>query len=77
MISGTHVRHVPDRRQRGYDRSVTDDLGDQLSDRERARIRSRDRKVRGPRVVVDNPGLKKLTVELARKRRAPRPSGKS
>jgi hypothetical protein len=43
-----------------------------LPARERARVRSRDRKVRGPKVVVDNPGLKKLTLELAEKRRQAR-----
>ena len=45
-----------------------------LPSRERARVRSRDRKVRGPKVVVDNPGLKKLTLELAQKRRQARRS---
>ena len=35
----------------GYDEDL-----DRLSQRERARLRGRDRKVRGPRVVVDNPG---------------------
>ena len=43
-----------------------------LPPRERARVRSRDRKIRGPKVVVDNAGLKKLTLELAQKRRAAR-----
>jgi hypothetical protein len=43
-----------------------------LPSRERARVRSRDRKVRGPKVVVDNAGLKKLTLELAEKRRQAR-----
>jgi len=43
-----------------------------LPPRERARVRSRDRKIRGPKVVVDNAGLKKLTLELAHKRRAAR-----
>ena len=42
---------------------------DSLSPRESARTRSRDRKVRGPRVVVDNAGLKTLTLQLAQKRR--------
>lgn len=42
---------------------------DSLSPREGARARSRDRKVRGPRVVVDNAGLKTLTLQLAQKRR--------
>jgi hypothetical protein len=46
---------------------------DQLPARERARVKARDRKVRGPKVVVDNPGLKKLTLELAEKRRRARP----
>jgi hypothetical protein len=50
---------------------VTEDL-EMLPARERARVRSRDRKVRGPKVVVDNPGLKKLTLELAEKRRQAR-----
>ena len=40
-----------------------------LPPRERARVRGRDRKIRGPKVVVDNAGLKKLTLELAEKRR--------
>ena len=50
---------------------------DELPARERARVRHRDRKVRGPRMVVDNAGLKKLAVDLAEKRRrrqaAPKP----
>jgi hypothetical protein len=45
---------------------------DLLPARERARVRSRDRKVRGPRVIVDNPGLKKLTVQLANRQAARR-----
>jgi hypothetical protein len=45
------------------------DDGELLSARERARLRSRDRKIRGPRMIVDNPGLKKLTVDLANRRR--------
>ena len=45
---------------------------DQLPPRERSRVKARDRKVRGPKVVVDNPGLKKLTLELAEKRRRDR-----
>ena len=42
---------------------------DELPARERARVRHRDRKVRGPKVVVDNAGLKKLALHLAEKRR--------
>jgi hypothetical protein len=50
---------------------VSEDL-EMLPPRERARVRSRDRKIRGPKVVVDNAGLKKLTLELAQKRRQAR-----
>ena len=64
---------MPDSRKSIYVRSVTDDA--ELSPRERARIRGRDRKVRGPRVIVDNPGLKKLVVDLANRRRARRNPG--
>jgi len=42
---------------------------DPLSDRERQRLRSRERKLSRGRLVVDNPGLKKLTLDLAQKRR--------
>ncbi len=43
-----------------------------LPEREKARVRARDRKLRGPKVISDNPGLKKLTLDLAEKRRAAR-----
>ena len=42
---------------------MSDDL-ELLPDREREHVRSRDRKVRGPNVVVDNPGLKKLADDI-------------
>ena len=45
-----------------------DDL-DRVSPRESAHVRARDRKVRGPKVVSVNPGLKKLAQHLADKRR--------
>jgi hypothetical protein len=51
---------------------VSDDL-EMLPERERARARSRDKKTRPPRVVVDNPGLKKLALYLKEKRRAGAP----
>jgi hypothetical protein len=51
------------------------DDADLLPARERARVRSRDRKVRGPRVVVDNPGLRQLALHLAERRRAARADG--
>ena len=44
-----------------------------LPERERARVASRDRKIRGPKLVEDNPGLKKLTMQLALRRRIARP----
>jgi len=47
---------------------VSDDL-DRLSPREDAHARARDKKVRGPKVVSVNPGLKKLAQHLADKRR--------
>jgi hypothetical protein len=48
---------------------VSDDL-DQLSEGQRAHVKARDRKRQPPKVVVDNPGLKKLAVYLGQKRRA-------
>ena len=44
-----------------------DDL-EEVTPRESARNRARDRKVRGPKVVSVNPGLKKLAQHLADKR---------
>ena len=35
---------------------------------ERARVKARDRKVRGPKVVVDNVGLKKAALDRAQKK---------
>lgn len=43
-----------------------------LPERERSRVLSRDKKVRGPRIVEDNPGLKKLQLQLALRRRSAR-----
>lgn len=51
---------------------MSDDL-ENISPRERAHARARDRKVRGPKVVAVNPGLKKLAQHLADKRRKPKP----
>jgi hypothetical protein len=47
---------------------MSDEL-DRLAPRESARTRARDKKVRGPKVVSVNPGLKKLAQHLADKRR--------
>ncbi|HKW73745.1 MAG TPA: hypothetical protein VJQ08_13095 [Candidatus Dormibacteraeota bacterium] len=48
---------------------MSDEL-DRVAPRESARTRARDRKVRGPKVVSVNPGVKKLAQHLADKRRA-------
>ena len=48
---------------------MSDDL-DMLSQRERARVKARDRKIRGPKVVVDNVGLKKVQLQVGLRRRA-------
>jgi hypothetical protein len=48
---------------------VSDEL-DRVAPRESARVRSRDKKIRGPKVVSVNPGLKKLAQHLADKRRS-------
>jgi hypothetical protein len=47
---------------------MSDDL-DRVSPRENAHVKARDKKVRGPRVVAVNPGLKKLAQHLAEKRK--------
>jgi hypothetical protein len=47
---------------------MSDDL-DRVAPREHARVKARDRKVRGPKVVAVNPGLKKLAQHLAEKRK--------
>jgi hypothetical protein len=46
---------------------MSDDLK-RVSPREDAHARARDRKVRGPKVVTVNPGLRKLAQHLAEKR---------
>lgn len=43
-----------------------------LSPREKAHAKARERKVRGPKVVVVNPGLRKLAQHIADKRRKPK-----
>ena len=47
---------------------MTDEL-DRVAPRESARVKARDKKVRGPKVVSVNPGLKKLAQHLADKSR--------
>jgi hypothetical protein len=41
---------------------------DRVAPRESARAKARDKKIRGPKVVSVNPGLKKLAEHLAEKR---------
>ncbi len=48
------------------------DVPDELTPRERERLRARDRK-RSTRMVVDNAGVKRTALALAQKR-APRPA---
>ena len=48
---------------------MSDDL-DRVAPRESARNKARDKKIRGPKVVSVNPGLKKLAQHLADKRRS-------
>jgi hypothetical protein len=48
---------------------VSDEL-ERVSPREDAHVKARDKKVRGPKVVSVNPGLKKLAQHLADKRKA-------
>jgi hypothetical protein len=52
---------------------MADDL-EGIAPRESARNRARDKKIRGPKVIAVNPGLKKLAEHLATKRRKPRPT---
>ena len=47
---------------------VSEDV-EALPPAERARVKARDRKVRGPKVVVDNIGLKKSALQRAQKTR--------
>jgi hypothetical protein len=46
---------------------VSDEL-DRVSPSESAHVRARDKKIRGPKVIAVNPGLKKLAEHLADKR---------
>jgi hypothetical protein len=52
---------------------MTDEL-DRISPRESAHTKARDKKARGPKVISVNPGLKKLALHIATKRRTPKPS---
>jgi hypothetical protein len=52
--------------------AVSDDL-ERISPRESAHNKARDTKARPPKVIAVNPGLKKLALHLATKRRNPKP----
>jgi hypothetical protein len=56
-----------------YTRVVNGEL-ERISPRENAHAKARDKKVRGPKVIAVNPGLKKLALHLATKRRKAKPS---
>jgi len=47
---------------------MSDEL-DRIAPRESARVKARDKKVRGPKVIAVNPGLRKLAQHLADKSR--------
>ena len=53
---------------------MSDEL-DRVAPRENARVRARDKKIRGPKVVSVNPGLKKLAQHLAEKRKKKKTKG--
>jgi hypothetical protein len=53
-------------------RAVSDDL-ERISPRESARNKARDKKASPPKVIAVNPGLKKLALHIADKRRKPKP----
>jgi hypothetical protein len=46
---------------------VSDEL-DRVSPSESAHVKARDKKIRGPKVIAVNPGLKKLAEHMADKR---------
>jgi hypothetical protein len=50
---------------------MADDL-ERISPRESAHNKARDKKARPPKVIAVNPGLKKLALHLATKRRTPK-----
>jgi hypothetical protein len=52
--------------------AMSDDL-ERMSPRESAHNKARDRKARPPKVIAVNPGLKKLALHIATKRRKPKP----
>jgi hypothetical protein len=47
---------------------MSDEL-DRVAPRESSRNKARDKKIRGPKVVSVNPGLKKLAQHIAERRR--------
>jgi hypothetical protein len=47
---------------------MSDEQLDSVAPKESAHVKARDRKVRGPKVVSVNPGLRTLALHLAEKR---------
>jgi hypothetical protein len=46
---------------------------ERIAPRESARNKARDKKSRPPKVIAVNPGLKKLALHIATRRRKPKP----
>lgn len=55
---------------------MSDEL-DRVSPKENAHVKARDKKIRGPKVISVNPGLKKLALHLAEKRKQGRKKNRS
>ncbi len=45
-------------------------MTDELSPKESARVRARERKSSRPKVIAENPGLRNLALHLAQKRKS-------
>jgi hypothetical protein len=54
---------------------MTDEL-DRIEPRESAHVKARDKKVRGPKVIAVNPGLRNLALHIAGKRKKTQPKPK-
>src|SRR5438132_857522 len=70
--SGHRLGHPQASHRSGQFLKMADDL-DRVSPQESAHVKARDKKVRGPKVVSVNPGLRKLAQHLAEKRTRKKP----
>jgi hypothetical protein len=50
-------------------------MDEELSSKERARIRARERKQRPPKMVVDNAGVKRIQLALRNRKPKKKPGG--